>query len=79
MRSGARAGMLECSSMQWPTPIPDAFWGPETLNSTAFVELVHLIKSAIGVTAAVDVREPESIERSVGKMRRIVDLRRHGE
>jgi phenylacetate-CoA ligase len=36
---------------------------------------VHLVKSAIGVTVAVDVREPDSIERSIGKMRRIVDLR----
>jgi phenylacetate-CoA ligase len=33
-------------------------------------------KSTIGVTARVEVVDPESIERSVGKMRRIVDLRR---
>lgn len=35
----------------------------------------ELIKSSIGVTAGVDVVDPESIERSAGKMRRIVDQR----
>ena len=34
-----------------------------------------LIKNRIGVTVAVDVVSPGGIERSVGKMRRIVDLR----
>ena len=33
------------------------------------------IKSAIGITATVRVTEPESIERSIGKARRVVDLR----
>jgi phenylacetate-CoA ligase len=34
-----------------------------------------LIKRTIGVTVGVDVTEPHSIERSVGKMKRIVDER----
>jgi len=38
-------------------------------------ELQHLVKSAIGVTVAVDVVPPGGIERSVGKMRRIIDER----
>ncbi|GAA1369330.1 phenylacetate--CoA ligase PaaK [Streptomyces beijiangensis] len=33
------------------------------------------VKESIGVTAAVEVVDPESLERSVGKFRRIVDLR----
>jgi phenylacetate-CoA ligase len=33
------------------------------------------VKNSIGVTVAVDVVEPASVERSVGKMRRIVDQR----
>jgi len=37
--------------------------------------LVAMVKNRIGVTVAVDVREPDGIERSVGKMRRIVDER----
>ena len=33
------------------------------------------IKHAIGVTVAVDVVEPQSLERSLGKAKRILDLR----
>src|ERR1700729_1975727 len=38
-------------------------------------QLVTMVKNTIGVTVTVVVLEPESIERSVGKMRRIVDHR----
>ena len=38
-------------------------------------ELRHLVKSTIGVSVVVDVVAPDSVERSVGKMRRIVDQR----
>jgi phenylacetate-CoA ligase len=38
-------------------------------------QLVTMVKNTIGVTVTVIVLEPESIERSVGKMRRIVDHR----
>jgi phenylacetate-CoA ligase len=38
-------------------------------------ELAHRIKASIGVSVAVDVVDVASIERSVGKMRRIVDHR----
>lgn len=41
----------------------------------AGAELKHLVKSSIGVTVGVDVVDPDSVERSVGKMRRIVDRR----
>ena len=41
----------------------------------AGAELRHLVKSSIGVSVGVDVVDPDSIERSVGKMRRIVDRR----
>jgi phenylacetate-CoA ligase len=41
----------------------------------AAATLVQLVKNTIGVTVSVDVVEPEGIERSVGKMRRIVDRR----
>jgi phenylacetate-CoA ligase len=37
--------------------------------------LQRLVKSTIGVNVDVEVREPGGIERSVGKMRRIVDQR----
>ena len=40
--------------------------------------LGKLVKSHIGVTVAVDVVDPGGIERSVGKMRRIIDHRPKG-
>jgi phenylacetate-CoA ligase len=39
-------------------------------------DLVQLVKNTIGVTVAVEVLEPDGIERSIGKMRRIVDRRK---
>jgi phenylacetate-CoA ligase len=38
-------------------------------------ELAKLLKQVIGVSIAVDVVEPETIERSLGKATRLVDLR----
>ena len=38
-------------------------------------DLERLVKATIGVSVAVDVVSPDGIERSVGKMRRIVDQR----
>jgi len=40
--------------------------------------LAALVKELVGVTVAVDVLDPDRIERSVGKMRRIVDQRHRG-
>src|SRR5437763_4775427 len=39
--------------------------------------LVGLVKSSIGVSVEVEVIEPDGVERSMGKMRRIVDNRPH--
>ena len=44
-------------------------------RSAAGRDVARHIKSRIGITAEVGVTEPESIERSVGKARRVVDLR----
>ena len=41
----------------------------------AGVALAGLVKASIGVTVDVEVVEPDGIERSLGKMRRIVDER----
>lgn len=40
--------------------------------------LVRLVKNNIGVSIEVEVIEPDGVERSLGKMRRIVDQRRAG-
>jgi phenylacetate-CoA ligase len=37
--------------------------------------LEHTLKARIGTTCRVEVRDPGSIERSIGKARRIVDER----
>ena len=47
---------------------------PEHAHSIAH-DVQHEIKARIGTTAQVEVRDPGGIERSVGKARRIVDLR----
>ena len=47
----------------------------EGTRDAAGRELAGQIKSRIGITSGVEVREPESLERSMGKARRIVDLR----
>jgi phenylacetate-CoA ligase len=38
-------------------------------------DLATLVKNTIGVTVTIDVIEPDGVERSMGKMRRIVDQR----
>ncbi len=40
--------------------------------------LAALVKNTVGVSVAVDVIAPDGVERSTGKMRRIVDRRRSG-
>jgi len=49
--------------------------GAGTAAEEAGTRLVGLIKNSIGVTVAVDVLAPNSVERSAGKMRRVVDDR----
>ncbi|MFM7413489.1 MAG: phenylacetate--CoA ligase PaaK [Planctomycetota bacterium] len=44
-------------------------------RAAAAKTLAHHMKEVIGVTAAVDVRDPGAIERSLGKARRVVDRR----
>jgi phenylacetate-CoA ligase len=51
---------------------PDAT--PETAQA-AGEQLTALIKNTIGVTAACVVADPDTIERSLGKMRRVIDDR----
>jgi len=52
---------------------------PDATEADALVAgetLSRQVKDTIGLTARVDVVEPEEVERSAGKMRRIVDLRK---
>ncbi|MFD4872306.1 phenylacetate--CoA ligase PaaK [Streptomyces sp. NPDC058420] len=47
---------------------------PETREAAART-ITAAVKDGIGVSVVVEIVEPESLERSVGKIRRIVDLR----
>ena len=47
----------------------------EDTRAAAGRDVARHVKSRIGITCEVRVMEPESIERSIGKARRIVDLR----
>jgi phenylacetate-CoA ligase len=47
---------------------------PEAREAAA-KSLARIIKDTIGITTAVNVRDPETIERSVGKAKRVVDRR----
>ncbi|HEX5598387.1 MAG TPA: phenylacetate--CoA ligase PaaK [Micromonosporaceae bacterium] len=44
----------------------------------AGTDLAQLVKNNVGISAAVEVIEPDGVERSLGKMRRIVDQRPKG-
>ena len=52
---------------------PDA--ATQTARERARRELAHHVKSLLGVTVAVRVVNPNSVERSQGKAKRVVDLR----
>jgi len=51
---------------------PDA---DATAREAAARSIVAAVKDGIGVSADVEIVDPETLERSVGKIRRIVDLR----
>src|SRR5690242_20417802 len=47
----------------------------EATRAASAKDLAHQIKALIGVTAAVEATPPGAIERSLGKAKRIIDLR----
>jgi len=66
-----REGNLDALTVR----IERAEHSPADVARDAGRHVAGLVKRTIGVTVGVDVTEPGSIERSVGKMKRIVDLR----
>jgi phenylacetate-CoA ligase len=46
--------------------------------TTCDQDLAHHIKELIGVTAAVRTVKPGTVERSLGKAKRVIDLRSRG-
>lgn len=47
-------------------------------RATQVKELTHHVKAVVGVTVRVNVVDPNSIERSVGKAKRVLDMRSRG-
>ncbi|WP_371793299.1 phenylacetate--CoA ligase [Streptomyces sp. NBC_01471] len=66
-----REGRMDALTVQAEAR-PDA--SPE-VRDTAARSVAAGIKDSIGITAAVEIVDPETLERSVGKFKRIVDLR----
>jgi phenylacetate-CoA ligase len=48
---------------------------PTERREHAAVELANAVKQRVGVTIVVDVIDPDSLERSMGKLQRVVDRR----
>jgi len=48
---------------------------PRDRRSAAAAEVAARVKDVVGVSVGVDVVDPESLERSVGKLRRVLDQR----
>jgi len=48
-------------------------------RAAAADELAAAVKGSVGVTVAVEVVDPDTLERSVGKLRRVIDQRRTGQ
>jgi phenylacetate-CoA ligase len=48
---------------------------PAEHRATSAAELVTAVKETVGVTVACEVVDPETLERSVGKLQRLRDLR----
>jgi phenylacetate-CoA ligase len=47
----------------------------EESRAASAADLVHRIKSLVGITVAVETVLPGTIERSIGKAKRIIDMR----
>jgi len=67
----SRAGRMDAMTVHVERR-PDAT-GPDA--EAAGAQLSALIKNTIGVSAGIAVQDPGTIERSLGKMRRIIDER----
>jgi phenylacetate-CoA ligase len=58
--------------VEWPADGPPG----EEAREAAARDLMHHVKSSVGITIRVCVENPGTLDRSVGKARRVVDRRR---
>jgi phenylacetate-CoA ligase len=52
-----------------------AVGAPATRRGPAAAELAERVKAGVGVSVGVEVVDPETLERSVGKLKRVIDTR----
>jgi phenylacetate-CoA ligase len=70
-----REGRMDCMAIH--AECRAGLWDGEGLKPEARA-LAEQIKNTIGITATVIIEQPGSVERSVGKMRRVIDRRAQG-
>jgi phenylacetate-CoA ligase len=70
-----REGRMDCMTVH--AECRAGLWDGEGLKAEARA-LVEQIKNSIGITTAVVIEQPGGVERSVGKMRRVIDRRDQG-
>jgi len=71
-----RAGHLDTMTVKVEWPPAGAPSGVSV--ETAKAELAHHVKSSVGISVRVEVVEVGTLERSVGKAKRVVDRRPKG-
>ncbi len=69
-----REGHLDRLTVVVEWPVSGA--SGEVARETAARDLVHHVKSSVGITSQVRIVDPGVLERSVGKARRVIDRRR---
>ncbi|MBO1074108.1 phenylacetate--CoA ligase PaaK [Roseomonas marmotae] len=70
-----REGRMDCMTIHAECRAGD--WDGEGLKQEAGA-LIEQIKNTIGITTRVVIEQPGSVERSIGKMRRVIDRRNQG-
>jgi phenylacetate-CoA ligase len=70
-----REGRMDCMAIH--AECRAGMWDGEALKAESRA-LVEQIKNTIGITTTVIIEQPGSVERSVGKMRRVIDRRAQG-
>jgi len=71
-----REGYLDALTVHVEWPAEPAGGAPP--REQAARQLVHQVKSSIGISINVRVADPKTLDRSVGKARRVIDRRRGG-
>ena len=70
-----KEGHLDTLKVNVELATPTASTVDQAQRTNLSKELKHLIKTHVGISTEVQVKSPFEIERSVGKAKRVIDLR----